>query len=84
MYGKDKYTGEETFYRDGYTDMRGKFDYAQTSGDKADRIIKFAILVCSDEHGCDIVEADGVGPGMAEHRQERVEWRAQARGNRGH
>ena len=84
VYGKDKHNGEESFYRDGYTDMRGKFDYTQTSGDKADRIVRFAILVCSDGYGCDIVEVDGVGPGLAEHRQERVEHRAQVRGNKGH
>jgi hypothetical protein len=26
--------GSEKFYKDGYTDIRGLFEYAQTSGDK--------------------------------------------------
>jgi len=35
----------EVFYRDGYTDIRGKFEYSQTSGDKLKDVIRFAILV---------------------------------------
>jgi hypothetical protein len=33
------------FYRDGYTDIRGKIEYAQTSGDKLKDVKRFAILV---------------------------------------
>lgn len=43
-------SGKEVFYRDGYTDIRGKFEYAQTSGDKLKSAVMFAILVQS-EHG---------------------------------
>jgi hypothetical protein len=39
-------SGKEQFYRDGYTDIRGKFEYAQ--GEDLDDIKKFAILVQSE------------------------------------
>jgi hypothetical protein len=38
----------EVFYRDGYTDIRGKFEYSQTSGDKLKDVTRFAILVQND------------------------------------
>jgi hypothetical protein len=43
-----KKQGGEIFYRDGYTDIRGKIEYAQTSGDKLKDVKKFAILVQHD------------------------------------
>ena len=45
------------FYKDGYTDLRGAFDYASLSTDELDRVERFAILVMSDEHGALIREA---------------------------
>lgn len=33
VFSQDK-NGKESFYKDGYTDIRGKFEYATTSGDK--------------------------------------------------
>ena len=39
------------FFKDGYTDIRGKFEYAQINSKKLASIQKFAILVMSDEHG---------------------------------
>ena len=39
------HSGKETFYRDGYTDIRGKFEYAVTSGDKLKSVSKFSILI---------------------------------------
>jgi hypothetical protein len=44
VFAKDK-SGKETFFRDGYTDIRGKFEYALTSGDKLKGVKMFAILV---------------------------------------
>ena len=38
-------SGKESFYRDGYTDIRGKFEYAVTSGDKLKSVAKFSILI---------------------------------------
>lgn len=46
--------GKEQFFRDGYTDIRGKFEYAQ--GDNLDQIQRFAILVQSEEFGSQIRE----------------------------
>ena len=49
--------GEVRFYKDGYTDLRGWFDYVSLSTDELDATEKFAILVASDEYGADIREA---------------------------
>jgi hypothetical protein len=35
-FAKEKNGGSETFYRDGYTDLRGRFDYAMTSSSSLD------------------------------------------------
>jgi hypothetical protein len=70
VYGLHKTTNREFFFRDGYTDIRGKFEYSQTSGDKLKDVKRFAILVVSDEHGSKILESDppkgefGVGGGI--------------------
>ena len=50
--------GGENFYRDGFTDIRGKFDYANSSGKSLNDIKKFAILVCDEKYGSTIKEAD--------------------------
>ena len=51
--------GEAVFYKDGYTDLRGRFDYASVNspGDLKE-IKKFAIFVMDDELGSMIKEAD--------------------------
>ena len=49
--------GAIAFYKDGYTDLRGWFDYATLSTDDLDRVERFAILVCSDQAGSAILEA---------------------------
>ena len=49
--------GEVRFYKDGYTDLRGRFDYVSLSTDELDRTGKFALLVLSEEHGAVIREA---------------------------
>ena len=48
--------GAVEFYKDGYTDLRGWFDYATLSTDDLDHVERFAILVCSDQAGAAIVE----------------------------
>lgn len=50
-------SGNQIFYRDGYTDMRGRFDYAMCSSGNIDQIQKFSILICSDDYGSIIKEA---------------------------
>jgi hypothetical protein len=54
--GKD---GSVTFFKDGYTDPRGRFDYSSLSTDDLDRVDRFALLVMSDEHGATVREAGG-------------------------
>jgi hypothetical protein len=44
-------------YADGYTDLRGAFDYATLSTNDLDQVERFAILVCSDHAGAAILEA---------------------------
>jgi hypothetical protein len=49
--------GAVSFYKDGYTDLRGRFDYATLSTDDLDRVERFAILVVSDQAGATVLEA---------------------------
>jgi hypothetical protein len=49
--------GDVRFYKDGYTDLRGCFDYASLSTDALDRVERFAMLVVSQGHGAVIREA---------------------------
>ncbi|WP_428261538.1 hypothetical protein [Haliangium sp.] len=48
--------GEVRFYKDGYTDLRGCFDYAALSTDTLERVERFALLVMSAEHGAVVRE----------------------------
>jgi len=50
--------GEVRFFKDGYTDLRGRFDYASLSTNELDRARRFALLIISEEHGAVIREAD--------------------------
>jgi hypothetical protein len=49
--------GSIRFYKDGYTDLRGKFDYASVSTSDADTAEKFSILILHPEKGAAIREA---------------------------
>jgi len=49
--------GTVKFYKDGYTDLRGRFDYASVSTPEKTPVERFAVLVLSDEHGALIREA---------------------------
>jgi hypothetical protein len=49
--------GQVEFYKDGYTDLRGWFDYATLSTTELDTVERFAILVCADRAGAAILEA---------------------------
>lgn len=49
--------GEVKFYKDGYTDLRGRFDYASLNTNDLDFVDTFSILVLSDEQGAVIREA---------------------------
>ena len=52
-----RHGGTVSFYKDGYTDLRGWFDYATLSTNDLDQVERFAILVCSDTSGAAILEA---------------------------
>ena len=49
--------GGVQFYKDGYTDLRGRFDFASLSTSNLDSATKFSILILSDEHGALVKEA---------------------------
>lgn len=49
--------GSVAFYKDGYTDLRGWFDYASLSTADLDRVERFAILIAADDAGAAILEA---------------------------
>ena len=48
--------GSVRFHKDGYTDLRGRFDYASISNDPDLEADRYAVLVLSDEFGADIRE----------------------------
>ncbi len=45
------------FFKDGYTDLRGKFDYASVSTSNLGKVRNFSILVMSEESGATVLEA---------------------------
>lgn len=49
--------GDVKFFKDGYTDLRGRFDYVSLSTNELDNVAKFSLLVLSDEHGAIVREA---------------------------
>mmetsp|Transcript_37229 Transcript_37229/g.84059 ORF Transcript_37229/g.84059 Transcript_37229/m.84059 type:complete len:154 (-) Transcript_37229:56-517(-) len=49
--------GAERFFKDGYTDLRGRFDYASLSGESAGKVDRFAMLVTSTKLGGVVREA---------------------------
>jgi hypothetical protein len=50
--------GSAIFFKDGYTDLRGQFDYASVSTDDLKRTVKLSILVLHDKHGASSHETD--------------------------
>jgi len=56
VYARHK-DGQVHFYKDGYTDLRGKFDYASISTSQLDNVDKFSILIMTDNSGAVIREA---------------------------
>ena len=43
--------GRLQFYKDGYTDLRGRFDFTALNTNELDAVERFSLLVFSDEHG---------------------------------
>jgi hypothetical protein len=50
--------GAVRFYKDGYTDLRGLFDYASLNTNEIEETERFSLLILSDEFGAVIREAD--------------------------
>ncbi|MBL4844513.1 MAG: hypothetical protein JKY65_03215 [Planctomycetes bacterium] len=50
-------SGAVQFFKDGYTDLRGRFDHATLSTDQLDHVERFSILIASREHGALVREA---------------------------
>jgi hypothetical protein len=53
--GKD---GSVKFYKDGYTDLRGRFEYSSLSTNELDNVEKFSLLILSEDHGAVVREAN--------------------------
>ncbi len=49
--------GRVRFYKDGYTDLRGRLDYTSLNTNELDFVQRFSLLVLSDEHGAVVKEA---------------------------
>ncbi len=49
--------GEVRFYKDGYTDLRGRFDYASLSTNELDAVERFSLLILSEDRGAVVREA---------------------------
>ena len=60
-------SGKVSFYKDGYTDLRGRFDYATLNSNDISNIEKFAIFIMNDDFGSVIKEA------QAPNKLSRVE-----------
>lgn len=51
-------SGEIKFYKDGYTDIRGRFDYASLNTNELEQAQRFSILILSDDYGALVREAN--------------------------
>lgn len=49
--------GSVKFYKDGYTDLRGRFDYASLSTGDLQSVVKFSLLISSKNNGSMVREA---------------------------
>jgi hypothetical protein len=49
--------GQVKFYKDGYTDLRGRFDYASLNTNEIDIVDRFSMLVLSETDGAVVREA---------------------------
>jgi hypothetical protein len=49
--------GQVEFYKDGYTDLRGRFDYTSLNTNQLADVDKFAVLVLSEANGSTVREA---------------------------
>ena len=57
VYGQGRSGGEARFIKDGYTDLRGRFEYATVSGLNINEFGKLAILVVAEDGSALVTEA---------------------------
>ena len=50
--------GSVRFHKDGYTDLRGRFDYVSQSNRSIDGVQKFSVLILSDDNGAVIRQSN--------------------------
>lgn len=48
--------GQVKFYKDGYTDLRGRFDYSSLNTSELEQVERFAVLVMSESNGAVVEE----------------------------
>ena len=56
VYAKDQ-LGRKFFYKDGYTDLRGRFDYVSLNTADVLNAHQYSILILSEDHGAVVKEA---------------------------
>ena len=49
--------GSIRFYKDGYTDLRGRFDYSSLNTNELDSVRRFSVLILSEDQGAIVREA---------------------------
>jgi len=57
VYAREAGGDRVRFHKDGYTDLRGRFDYASLSGEESGSAERYAILVLSETDGAAVREA---------------------------
>jgi hypothetical protein len=57
VYAKPKGGGEAKFFKDGYTDLRGRFDYASLNTNELDDSERLSVLILSPDFGAVVREA---------------------------
>lgn len=55
VYAKDEVTGKAVFYKDGYTDIRGRFSWRNLSTDQLARSSELSMFVQSPENGATVI-----------------------------
>ncbi|KAL4086729.1 hypothetical protein PRIC1_013790 [Phytophthora ramorum] len=56
--GSSTHHTKTEFFKDGYTDLLGKFDYVGINGDLISNVEKFSILISHDKFGASVEQAD--------------------------
>lgn len=58
VYAQSRVTGKSEFFKDGYTDIRGRFDYRSLSTDQLRQCTRLAILILTPKQGSCIKECN--------------------------